>query len=177
MRLLAGLLEQPLRLAEDQRALLERAGGNPLFAEQYSRMLGERGTTAEVPESVQALIASRLDALPQAEKRLVQEAAVHGKVFWIGGVAAAGGMAASEADRYVRALERKDFVRRERASTVRETRSTPSATPSFGTSPTARSLVANERRSTAARAGGSRSSDDPTTTLTCSHTITSRRSR
>ena len=118
VRLLAGLLEQPLRLAEDQRALLERAGGNPLFAEQYARMLGERGTTAEVPESVQALIASRLDALPQAEKRLVQEAAVHGKVFWIGGVAAASGMAASEADRYVRALERKDFVRRERASTV-----------------------------------------------------------
>jgi hypothetical protein len=52
VRLLAGLLEQPLRLAKDQQALLERAGGNPLFAEQYARMLGERGTTAEVPESV-----------------------------------------------------------------------------------------------------------------------------
>jgi class 3 adenylate cyclase/tetratricopeptide (TPR) repeat protein len=118
VRLIAGLLEQPLQLADDQRTLLDRAGGNPLFAEQYARMLGERGTTAALPESVQALIASRLDALPKAEKGLLQEAAVHGKVFWVGGVASAGGIPAAEVDRHLRALERKDFVRRERASTV-----------------------------------------------------------
>ncbi len=118
VRLVAGLLEQPLQLADDQRALLERAGGNPLFAEQYARMLRERGTAAALPESVQALIASRLDALPTAEKGLVQEAAVHGKVFWLGGVASAGGISSADADRHLRALERKDFVRRERASTV-----------------------------------------------------------
>ncbi len=118
VRLLAGLLEQPLQLADDQRALLERAGGNPLYAEQYARMLGERGTTAELPESVQGLIAARLDALPQVEKSLLREAAVHGKVFWLGGVAATGGMSTADADRHLRALERKDFVRRERASTV-----------------------------------------------------------
>jgi tetratricopeptide (TPR) repeat protein len=118
VRLIGALLERPLQLADDQRTLLERAGGNPLFAEQYARALDERGTTAEPPESLQALIASRLDALPQAEKGLLQDAAVHGKVFWLGGIVAAGDVSASDADRHLRALERKDFVRRERASTV-----------------------------------------------------------
>ena len=118
VHLIGGLLKQPLQLADDQRAVLERAGGNPLFAEQYARILDERGTITELPESVQGLIASRLDALPQAEKGLLQEAAVHGKVFWLGGVVAAGDASVPDAERHLRALERKDFVRRERASTV-----------------------------------------------------------
>src|SRR5207302_6970174 len=117
-RLISSLLERPLQLADEQRALLDRAGGNPLFAEQYVRMLSERGTTGELPESVQGVIAARLDALPRAEKELLQEASVHGKVFWLGGVAAAIGAATVDAERLLRALERKDFVRRERRSAV-----------------------------------------------------------
>jgi class 3 adenylate cyclase len=118
VRLISELLEQPLQLADEQRALLERAGGNPLFAEQYVRMLTERGTTGELPESVQGVIAARLDALPRAEKELLQEAAVHGKVFWLAGVAAASGVPAVDAEPLLRTLERKDFVRRERRSAV-----------------------------------------------------------
>ena len=118
VRLISALLQQPLQLADEQRALLERAGGNPLFAEQYVRMLSERGTTGELPESVQGVIAARLDALPRAEKELIQEASVHGKVFWLGGVAATIGVAPVDAERLLRALERKDFVRRERRSAV-----------------------------------------------------------
>ena len=117
-RLISELLEQPLQLADEQRALLERAGGNPLFAEQYVRMLTERGTTGELPESVQGVIAARLDALPRTEKELLQEAAVHGKVFWLAGVAAASGVPAVDAAPLLRTLERKDFVRRERRSAV-----------------------------------------------------------
>jgi class 3 adenylate cyclase/tetratricopeptide (TPR) repeat protein len=117
-RLIAALLQQPLQLADEQRALLERAGGNPLFAEQYVRMLAERGTTGELPESVHGVIAARLDALPRAEKELLQEAAVHGKVFWLGGIAATTGVDAGEAEDLLRSLERKDFVRRERRSAV-----------------------------------------------------------
>jgi hypothetical protein len=93
-RLISALLPRPLQLSDERQALLERAGGNPLFAEQYVRMLSERGTTAELPESVQGVIAARLDALPRPEKELLQEAAVHGKVFWLGGVAEARGMPA-----------------------------------------------------------------------------------
>jgi class 3 adenylate cyclase len=117
-RLISTLLQRPLQLAEDQRALLERSGGNPLFAEQYVRMLAERGTTGELPESVQGVIAARIDALPAAEKELLQAASVHGKVFWAGGVVSATGVEVAEAERLFRALERKDFVRRERRSTV-----------------------------------------------------------
>jgi class 3 adenylate cyclase/tetratricopeptide (TPR) repeat protein len=117
-RLISALLEQPLQLADDQQMLLERAGGNPLFAEQYVRMLAERGRTGEMPESVQGVIAARLDALPRTEKELLQEAAMHGKVFWLGGVAAAGAVPAVDAERLLRTLERKDFVRRERRSSV-----------------------------------------------------------
>jgi class 3 adenylate cyclase len=117
-RLISTLMQQPLQLADDQRTLLERAGGNPLFAEQYVRMLSERGLTGELPESVQGVIAARLDALPRPEKELLHEAAVHGKVFWLGGVATAMRADATDAERLLRALERKDFVRRERRSAV-----------------------------------------------------------
>jgi class 3 adenylate cyclase len=117
-RLIAALLQKPLQLADEQRTLLERAGGNPLFAEQYVRMLSERGTTGELPESVQGVIAARIDALRGAEKKLLQEASVHGKVFWLGGVASAARIDPAEAERRLRALERKDFVARERRSTV-----------------------------------------------------------
>src|SRR3954469_2614551 len=111
--LISGLLDQPLQLAEERQTLLERAGGNPLFAEQYVRMLTERGTTGPLPESVHGVIAARLDALPRTEKELLQDAAVQGKVFWLGGLTAE-----SSAEEPLRALERKDFVRRERQSTV-----------------------------------------------------------
>jgi class 3 adenylate cyclase/tetratricopeptide (TPR) repeat protein len=117
-RLISAVSQQPLQLADEQRTLLERAGGNPLFAEQYVRMLLERGTTGELPHSVQGVIAARLDALPGQEKELLHEAAVQGKVFWVGGVTAALGIGADDGERLLRSLERKDFVRRERRSAV-----------------------------------------------------------
>ena len=79
-RLIEALLERPLPLADAQPELLERAGGNPLFAEQYVRMLSERGTSGGLPESVHGVIAARLDALPPEEKRLMQEASILGKL-------------------------------------------------------------------------------------------------
>jgi class 3 adenylate cyclase len=117
-RLVSALLEQPLQLADEQRSLLERAGGNPLFAEQFVRMVAERGETRELPESVQGVIAARLDALQRREKELLQEAAVFGKVFWLGGVATALRFDHRDAEDLLRTLERKDFVRRERRSAV-----------------------------------------------------------
>ena len=61
-----------------QRSLLDRAGGNPLYAEQYARMLDERGSIDDLalPESIQGLIAARLDLLKPEEKALIQDAAV-----------------------------------------------------------------------------------------------------
>ncbi len=71
-----------------QRALvLERAEGNPLFLEETARMLLEAdgdGVPNGIPDSVQALIAARIDLLSSREKRLLQHAAVIGRVFWRG---------------------------------------------------------------------------------------------
>ncbi len=76
---------------ETRSELLVHAGGNPLYAEQYVRMVSEHGAEHAVPESVQALIVARLDGLPEPEKRVAQDASVTGGVFWTGSVAAAGG--------------------------------------------------------------------------------------
>jgi class 3 adenylate cyclase/tetratricopeptide (TPR) repeat protein len=113
--LLNTLLARPVIHAETQEVLLERAGGNPLYAEQFAQMYLERGDAGELrpPETIQGLIAARLDALRPDEKELLHEAAIHGKVFWGGAVAAADG-----ADAILHALERKEFIRRQRRSAV-----------------------------------------------------------
>jgi class 3 adenylate cyclase len=115
-RMIASLLGRSVLPAETQAALLERAEGNPLYAEQYARMFVERGDADDlpVPETLQGIIAARLDALPAAEKELVQNGAVVGKVFWTGAVEAVAGVSSSEADALLHLLDRKEFVRRER---------------------------------------------------------------
>jgi class 3 adenylate cyclase len=114
--MIASLLGRSVLPAETQAALLERAEGNPLYAEQYARMFVERGDADDmpVPETLQGIIAARLDALPAAEKELVQNGAVVGKVFWTGAIEAVAGVSSSEADRLLHLLDRKEFVRRER---------------------------------------------------------------
>ena len=94
---LAELLEGLLGIDETLTALkpflLERSGGNPFFIEELVRHLVETGILTgsrhsyrlskpfpgtQVPPTVQAVLASRIDRLPLAEKRLLQEAAVIG---------------------------------------------------------------------------------------------------
>jgi class 3 adenylate cyclase/tetratricopeptide (TPR) repeat protein len=100
--------------------LLSHAGGNPLYAEEYVRMLAQRanGGDLTLPESVQGIIAARLDTLPAEEKALVQDASVLGKVFWFGELTHVAGAEPAAVDARLRALERKEFVRRERRSSV-----------------------------------------------------------
>jgi len=101
-------------------ALLARAGGNPLYAEEFVRMAAERdgGRELPLPDSVQGIIAARLDTLGTDEKALLQDAAVLGKVFWVGALAAVSGLGPDAVETCLRALERKEFVRRERRSSV-----------------------------------------------------------
>jgi class 3 adenylate cyclase/tetratricopeptide (TPR) repeat protein len=117
--LISGLSARPLMAADTQLMLLDRAGGNPLFAEQYVRMLAERSDASELPlpETVQGIIAARIDALPADEKSLLQEASVLGKVFWLGALISAGADRRATEVR-LHALERKDFVQRARRSIV-----------------------------------------------------------
>ena len=117
--LIGALLERILLPAEIQATLLAHAGGNPLYAEQFVRMHLERaGDAPALPETVQGIIAARLDILPAAEKALLQDAAVMGKVFWLGAAAAIGELRPDAVETLLHPLERKDFIRRERRSSV-----------------------------------------------------------
>jgi len=133
-QLLATLLDQVLLPAEIQSAVLQRTEGNPLFAEEYVRMLQDRGFLVQsgggwkleereqllLPESVQGMIAARLDSLPPEDKDLVQNAAVLGKVFWSGALEALAGREPFLLEEQLHSLERKEFVRREAEALVDE---------------------------------------------------------
>ena len=71
-----------------------------------------------LPETVQGIIAARLDALSEQEKRVLQDASVVGKVFWLGAVESIGDVDRPEAEELLYALERKEFVQRSRRSSV-----------------------------------------------------------
>ena len=69
--------------------ILETTEGNPLFVEETIRMLVEQDGTfsvTRIPNTLQALIAARIDRLPAAEKRVLQRAALAGRVFWEGAI-------------------------------------------------------------------------------------------
>jgi class 3 adenylate cyclase/tetratricopeptide (TPR) repeat protein len=133
-RLISALLSQAVLPAETQAVLLERSGGNPLYAEEFVRMLTDRGILTRrgrvvevapeaeipVPETVQALIAARLDTLPADRKALLHDAAVVGKVFWTGALAWMGRTPERAVEEGLYELVRKELVRPARVSSVRD---------------------------------------------------------
>jgi class 3 adenylate cyclase/tetratricopeptide (TPR) repeat protein len=121
-RLVDGLLGAGVPAALRDR-IVEFAGGNPLFTEELVRMFVDRGVVryadgrwelaapieeVEVPTSVQAVLAARLDGLPAPEKRLAQHASVVGRIFWdavLAHVSRQGGPATRELLRRLRVKE------------------------------------------------------------------------
>lgn len=59
-------------------ALYDRSGGNPLFLQQLAEVVVEEGPASELPDSLRALIAARLDQLSVAERRVLDNAATLG---------------------------------------------------------------------------------------------------
>ena len=72
-----------------RQAVLDKSEGNPLFVEETVRMLSEAngGGIERIPDTLQALIAARIDHLQPGEKELLQGAAVMGRIFWKGALA------------------------------------------------------------------------------------------
>ena len=89
-----------------------RAGGNPFFAEEMARLLAEEGSveTAELPGTVQALLAARLDSLEPHERQLLQQASVVGRTFWEGSVAGVASEARFNLQDTLMSLQEKDLV-------------------------------------------------------------------
>ncbi len=129
--LVGQLLRQSDVPSELRDVLVERAEGNPLYAEEFVRMLVDRGllyrengdwrlrsTNLPLPESVQGLVAARLDALSPNEKATLRDAAVIGRGFWPAAVSAVSGLEPGTVDAALFSLERKELVRRLSASSV-----------------------------------------------------------
>jgi DNA-binding SARP family transcriptional activator len=114
-QLLSGLLAAP-----PSARLIALAHGNPLFAEEYARLVPELADVPNppLPESIQAVIAARLDTLSRDEKAVVQEASVVGEVVWAGAVAAVGGRAPGVVGELIHSLERRQFLSRRRRSSI-----------------------------------------------------------
>jgi class 3 adenylate cyclase/tetratricopeptide (TPR) repeat protein len=121
--ILAGLVPG---LPEELRdRILARAEGVPLYAMETVRMLLDRGLLVQdgaahrltgevgeldVPETLQALIAARLDGLPPEERRLLQDGAVLGKTFTRQGLAAVSGLSEPELEPLLTSLVRKEVL-------------------------------------------------------------------
>ena len=121
--LLAGLV--PGLPDEVRGQILARAEGVPLYAVETVRMLLDRGALVqdgpvyrpagpiealEVPETLHALIAARLDGLSADERRALQDAAVLGKTFSKSALAALSGIGPEEIEVVLTSLVRKEVL-------------------------------------------------------------------
>jgi tetratricopeptide (TPR) repeat protein len=109
--------------------VVERAEGNPFFVEELlatliDRQLLERQNGSwrmaelpsdfAVPDTVQAVVAARVDLLDAAEKQALQAASVIGRIFWAGPVYEL----VQEAEPDLQVLEERDFIRRRAGSSI-----------------------------------------------------------
>ncbi len=121
-RLVAELLAVEKLSPETRELIVERAAGNPFFVEEIIKVLIEKGilvrrgngwaatrevTAVDVPDSIGGVLRSRLDRLPQEEKKVIQRAAVVGRVFWQKAVSE---LMKQQVRDYLVDLERRDFI-------------------------------------------------------------------
>lgn len=110
---------------EVMESVLVRAAGVPLYAVETIRMLVDRGVllqsadgyevqgelgVLEIPETLHALIASRLDALPPRQRALLQDAGVVGSTFSLESLSVVSGASREELESDLRDLVRKEYV-------------------------------------------------------------------
>ncbi len=124
-RLVSLLLEVEDLPPDLHERIVDRTGGNPFFVEEILRHLIDQGritrsadhwraepglTAVEIPDTVQAVLAARVDLLGADEKRALQAAAVVGRVFWPEPVGRSLDAGAARVDELLRGLESRDLV-------------------------------------------------------------------
>jgi len=127
------LLEVAQLPAALRARIVERADGNPFFVEEILRQLIDEGrivqtadgwqadpdlSTVEIPDTVQAVLAARIDLLGSDQKRTLQAASVVGRIFWPAPVARFLNGSAGALDQHLRELEARDLILSRLASTM-----------------------------------------------------------
>jgi len=123
--LLQALLGSNPNLQILKNFLMQRASGNPFFVEEIVRALAENGViegarsnyrlakpfvSHEIPPTVQAVLAARIDALPAAEKRLLQEASVIGHDVLFALLHAISGLAENDLQGLLEDVQASEFL-------------------------------------------------------------------
>jgi len=119
-RELAKLLLTRLQAPEDPaHTVAETAEGNPLFIEELAASLAEKSTAdaRELPTSIRAIVAARLDGLPADERSVLVDASVVGRVFWRGALSRISPREGLSA--LLGSLEERDLIRRDAVSRIR----------------------------------------------------------
>ncbi len=107
-----------------KRLIIERTEGNPFFMEEMVQALFEQAVLARngaaklvkplneirVPPTVQAILASRIDRLPAAEKELLQTLALLGREFSSGLIKRVAGKSDDELERMLSDLQLNEFI-------------------------------------------------------------------
>src|SRR5712691_8309631 len=119
-RLADALLEKHELPADVRARLVDKTEGNPLFVEETVRMVIESGDGAfdRIPDTLQALIAARIDRLPASEKLLLQRASVIGRVFWAGALTYLSPEFGEELEDALDDLVLRDLLTHEQRSTI-----------------------------------------------------------
>jgi tetratricopeptide (TPR) repeat protein len=127
-QLVAALRDRDTLPADLAEAVVERSGGNPLYAEEFMRMLRDQalreGGDERVPDAValpptiQALLSSRLDVLPPRLRAAAQDAAVVGFTCWPGAVATITGAPDEVARGTLEELVDREVLRRSKTTSV-----------------------------------------------------------
>jgi class 3 adenylate cyclase/predicted ATPase len=111
------LLEGPELSPDTRERILDTAEGNPLFVEQMLALRAESGNgELEVPPTIQALLASRIDRLGEDERSVIERASVEGRLFHRGAVSElAPANVRPAVSTHLLGLVRKELVRPDRA--------------------------------------------------------------
>ena len=110
--LIGSLLKQSNAATGLLDTLAERSGGNPLFVETIAQRIVEQGSFSgtELPDTVQGLLAARLDALGPLERELVGHASVAGRTFWESALQPVAHASGADLDAALQALREKDII-------------------------------------------------------------------
>jgi tetratricopeptide (TPR) repeat protein len=132
-QLIADLLRGEAVPADVRDGILAKAEGNPFFIEEILRMLIDGGTLVRdeegwrwasypveirIPNTIHGILASRLDLLSPLEKRVVQDASLMGRTFWLGALIATSGLHPAEVVAALERLQEREVVEERGAASL-----------------------------------------------------------